>query len=164
MNLGSKGTRFLQHCLNLRLPRYQDYFKTYDAFDEGFWSIDPALSFSSPSFGCWNECKLSYPFWQYSWRNICRLRCLRVSFAHQTFSSWSEPIDIDLPISVSQFTERVSVQASAERQGLGCVNSLPGSAWLLLSKQPRLFADLCTSIQKMMSDLVFLVNLMGQGV
>ena len=36
------------------------------------------------------------------------------------------------------------VQGSAKRRGLGCVNSLPGSAWLQLSRQPRLFADLCT--------------------
>ena len=30
------------------------------------------------------------------------------------------------------------IEGSAKRQGLGCVNSLPGSAWLQLSKQPRL--------------------------
>ena len=38
----------------------------------------------------------------------------------------------------------LQIQGSAKRRGLGCVNSLPGSAWLLLSKQPRFFADLFT--------------------
>ena len=36
------------------------------------------------------------------------------------------------------------VQGSAKRRGIGCVNSLPGSAWLQLSKQLCLFADLCS--------------------
>ena len=35
------------------------------------------------------------------------------------------------------------LQGSAKRCFLGCVSPLPGSAWLQLSKQPRLFADLC---------------------
>ena len=39
--------------------------------------------------------------------------------------------------------EIMAIQGSAKRRGLRCVNSLPGSAWLKLSKQPRLFADLC---------------------
>ena len=39
----------------------------------------------------------------------------------------------------------LKIQGSAKRQGLGCVNSLPGSARLEPSKQPRLFADLCNS-------------------
>ena len=39
-----------------------------------------------------------------------------------------------------------SLQGSAKRRGLGCVNSVPGSAWLWLSKQPRLFADLCNCL------------------
>ena len=40
-------------------------------------------------------------------------------------------------------TPKFHLQGSAKRWGLACVNSLPGSAWLQLGKQPRLFADLC---------------------
>ena len=41
--------------------------------------------------------------------------------------------------------DSLTVQGSAKRRGLGCVNYHPGSAWVYLSKQPRLFADLCSA-------------------
>ena len=44
------------------------------------------------------------------------------------------------------FGNMIHVQGSAKRCFLGCVNSLPGCAWLQLSKQPRLFADLCSNV------------------
>ena len=40
------------------------------------------------------------------------------------------------------------LQGPAKRWGLGCVNSLTGSAWLKLSKQPHLFADLCATTHR----------------
>ena len=51
-------------------------------------------------------------------------------------------------ISSLRYEGIMEVQGSAKRRGLGCVNSLPGSAWLQLTKQPCLFAYLCTGSSK----------------
>ena len=48
------------------------------------------------------------------------------------------------------------LQGSSKRRGLGCVNSHPGSAWLQLSKQPRLFSNLCISFRKRYNMMEFL--------
>ena len=65
--------------------------------------------------------------------------CLRASFARQTFGSWSEPIAIGLPISVSQFTERVSVRPSIEFHSLMMEGtSVPEGSRLFGPSLPRL--------------------------
>ena len=64
-----------------------------------------------------------------------------------------------LPVSWFNDKMLIHLQGSAKRCFLGCVNSLPGSAWLQLSKQPGLFADLCrpcicTKITEVMHDTI----------
>ena len=69
---------------------------------------------------------------------------LQSSSKSETFGSWSEPIAIDLlPISVSQFTEMVSVQISAKR--CGCLLSYSQAELGRELTQPRkhLLAEPC---------------------
>ena len=58
-----------------------------------------------------------------------------------------------LPFALLACNLHIKLQDSAKRWFLGCVNSLPGSAWLWLSKQLRLFADPCTVIAEMAFNL-----------